>query len=355
MAKKPYSRAYRKGVYTAHLRRIEQYTASLELLYDKVNADLCRLAVQSGYMGDGMFRFSDYPELNNKAKAVIEGFRKELRSLITDGTVQEWRACNADNDVLVSGFLNAVRFKGSFEKAFPKYYQNNEAALQAFLKRKTDHLSLSDRIWKLGDVHKQNLEDAISIALKKGTSAAGLSREVRKELQEPDKLFRRVRNKRTGLLGLSKPAKEYRPEPGAYRSSFKNAMRLTRTVINNSYREAEQERWKQLDFITGYEVKRTRYRPFDCPLCDSLAGIYPKNFVFIGWHPQCLCYTIPILCSDEEFWNSMETDTPIRESVTEVPKGYKDWISSHRDQIMAAEKRGTLPWFLKDNDYKSFL
>lgn len=355
MAIKSNTRSYRKGIYTKHLRRIQQYTASIEALYEAVNAELIKLALQTGYTGaSSLFRFSDYPEINKKANEVIASFRTDLRSLLTGGIQHEWQLCNEDNNALATDFLRAVGFKGAVEKAFPQYYKSNEAALQAFLRRKTDNLNLSDRIWKLGKVHKQNIEDALSVALKKGTSAAQLSRNIRKELLDPDRLFRRVRDK-AGNLKLSLPASRYHPAPGAYRSSYKNAMRLTRTVINNSYREAEQERWRQFDFVKGYEVKRTQFSPFDCPLCDSLAGIYPKSFVFTGWHPQCMCYTIPVLCTDDEFWNSVETGEEIRSDDVTINEGYKKWVADHGEKIIEAEKRGTLPWFLKDNDYKSYL
>ena len=58
-----------------------------------------------------------------------------------------------------------------------------------------------------------------------------LSRDVRRYLRNPDKLFRRVRDKH-GNLRLSKAAKAYHPGRGVYRSSYRNALRLTATENN---------------------------------------------------------------------------------------------------------------------------
>lgn len=46
-----------------------------------------------------------------------------------------------------------------------------------------------------------------------------------------ERLYRRVRGA-DGKLHLSKAAKAYHPSQGVYRSSYKNAMRLTRTECN---------------------------------------------------------------------------------------------------------------------------
>ena len=76
-------------------------------------------------------------------------------------------------------------------------------------------------------------------------------------MNEPDRLYRRVRDK-GGNLRLSKAAKMYHPGQGVYRSSAKNAQRLTRTEINMAYRESEYLRWQQLDFIVGIRVMLSR-------------------------------------------------------------------------------------------------
>lgn len=40
-------------------------------------------------------------------------------------------------------------------------------------------------------------------------------------------------------------------------------------------------------------------KPFH-DICDELAGKYPKDFKFTGWHPQCRCFVTTILKTKEE-------------------------------------------------------
>ena len=86
-------------------------------------------------------------------------------------------------------------------------------------------------------------------------------------------------------------------------------MRLARTETNMAYRTADQERWQRLDFVIGYRVVLSDNHP-EPDICNDLSakrgekgnrGVYPKDFVFKGWHPQCRCYVVPILADDKEF------------------------------------------------------
>jgi len=173
-----------------------------------------------------------------------------------------------------------------------------------------------------------------------------LSQDVRSYLNEPDKLYRRVRNK-YGNLKLSKNAARYKPGAGQYRSSYKNAMRLTRTETAMAYRKAEHLRWQSLDFILGYEVKRS-HKMFPCDLCDSLQGKYPKDFVFTGWHPQCMCYTVPILMNYNDFWDTMDSDGIDKSKyISNTPSGFNKWVSNNQERIEKAP-----PYFITENRIK---
>ena len=134
-----------------------------------------------------------------------------------------------------------------------RYQARNLEALSAFQKRKENGLNLSQRVWKYAEELKDAMELGIDVGLGEGKSAQQLSRDLRQYLNEPDRLYRRVRDK-GGNLRLSKAAKMYHPGQGVYRSSAKNAQRLTRTEINMAYRESEYLRWQQLDFIVGIRV-----------------------------------------------------------------------------------------------------
>ena len=61
-----------------------------------------------------------------------------------------------------------------------------------------------------------------------------------------------------------------------------------------------------------------------------------------------MCYCIPILKTEDEFWLLDEDEKSVNE-VTDVPKGFVDWVKDNAERINAAEKHGSLPYFIADN------
>ena len=211
-------------------------------------------------------------------------------------------------------------------------------------------MDLSDRVWKLTQQYKEGLELALSVGLSEGKSAKDLSKDVRTYLREPAKLFRKVRDLE-GNLNLSKPAKLYNPGAGVYRSSYKNAIRLTGTEINMAYRSADFIRWNQLKFVVGIQVKLSdnhtikdpktgKPRPF-IDICDKLQGKYPKTFEFKGWHPNCRCFAIPILKTDDEFYGKTKES---KNEVKELPDNFKTWHQDNQERMKNAK---SLPYFFE--------
>ena len=189
----------------------------------------------------------------------------------------------------------------------------------------------------------QHIETSLAEGLAEGRSAAELSRTIRQDLREPERLYRRVRDK-NGILQLSKPAKAYHPGAGVYRSSYKNALRLTRTEINVSYAEADFERWQRLDFVIGYEVRLSNNHtcnghPFT-DICDELAGKYPKWFKFTKWHPQCRCVCLAIF-----------DDDPGAGEVRDVPPNFKQWVTDNQTRLDRSIKKGTAPYWQTHLDF----
>ena len=70
------------------------------------------------------------------------------------------------------------------------------------------------------------------------------------------------------------------------------------------------------------------------------------------WGSNCRCYKIPILKTEEEFWawdGRSEASTESVNEVKDVPDSFKKWVLDNQRRIDNAKKRGTLPYFLKDN------
>ncbi|AUD00954.1 ADP-ribosyltransferase [Spirosoma pollinicola] len=331
-----------------HFARTEEYSHRVELIYRSILKEAARLAIELKVDPDKAFSFSSFPATAQRVNALMKSLSNQLLVTIQNGQTNEWNLANDKNDTLV-GTLSHI---GLSQDTLSHYMGRNLEALSAFQTRKTNGLNLSDRVVKYTGQFKRELEMGIDVGLGKGISADQLSRDLRANLKEPDRLFRRVRSKH-GSLVLCKHAQAYHPGSGVYRSSYKNMMRLTRTEINTAYREADFQRWQSLDFVVGIEVRRSN-NPYDCDICGPLAGKYPKEFKFIGWHPQCRCHAVSILASPEEMRLLNKQilagqDPSGFESVNQVsatPAGFDAWVQTNRDKLINAVK---LPFFLSDN------
>lgn len=331
-----------RKAYTAHYARIERYIALIDTIFEKVGKKSATLARSVNHNGEKLFAFKNYPKIKSSFDELMQTMASDIQAVIINGITAEWSESNLKNDELTRSILGKkLSEKAISSDKYKRYFQGNSDALKAFLTRKDSGMNLSSRVWNMTQKYKNDLELALSVGLSEGKSAAELSRDIRAYLNEPSKLFRRVRNQ-YGELALSKSAKSYHPGEGVYRSSFKNALRLARTEINMAYRTADHVRWQQLDFVVGYEVKRSG-RGYSCSVCEALAGKYPKWFKFVAWHPNCRCYVIPILMTDAEFWD--EADSSVNE-VVDVPPGFKRWCSDN----MKREKTATsVPYWVRDN------
>lgn len=269
----------------AHIQRVAKYQQMLERFFDDATSEFCKLFGKAKYDDSSQFFFEDYPTLKKKADSVVNSLSSSIYNVILTGTSAEWKKSNEITDQMVIDLFKSrgVDIDKIKNSDVVDLFNNHDKALDAFQKRKINGLSLSDKVWNMAEYHR--LETQLALSIESGDSAAELARKVKKCLNEPDKLFRRVRDK-YGELKLSKNAKAYHPGAGAYRSSVRNAQRLARTEINMAYREAEMQRYQDLDFIVGFEVKRSTH-PYPCDICESHKGKYPKDFKFNGWHPNC--------------------------------------------------------------------
>lgn len=265
-----------------HFMRIEAYTRKIQQLYLSAIREAATISEGVKFDDSKPFSFDHYPKTRQRIDKLIAGLNSQMFSSIQDMTHDEWLAASYKSDALVDYIAGKTKLPTSL---LEKYKSRNLEALSSFQQRKINGLNLSDRVWNYTNQFKGELELGFDIGLGEGKSAAELSRDLRSYLNDPDKLFRRVRDKH-GNLVLSKNAQKYSPGDGVYRSSYKNAMRLTRTEVNMAYRASDYERNQQLDFVVGFEVRRSNHI-FSCPVCESLKGKYPKTFKFVGWHPQC--------------------------------------------------------------------
>lgn len=232
-------------------------------------------------------------------------------------------------------------------------------ALNAFINRVDNGMNLSKRVWNYVENYKQQLEVCLTVGIGTGKTAQELSKDVRQFLNRPNDYYRRFwygtdGNKRVKWKKAYKDEQEHlhfrdvtqeemKVGRGVYRSAYKNALRLTGTEINMAYRNADSVLWNSRDDIIGIKVQISNHANYKQrkkgeeghkpDICDELAGIYPREFIFEGWHPNCHCIATPVFIPSSEqkayqqaFLKGERYVSPSR--ITDCPQGFKDYINT---------------------------
>ena len=322
-------------------KRIAKYVMLVESIYEDVNLEAAKIVGITDFTidSDRPFMWSDYPQTRKRIRDLQERFVEDIGAVIYSGTSEEWKNSNEVQDLLANKVLQTYGATIGKEK-YEILYQPNNDALKAFQQRKDKGFTISDKLWNQSTLYKQELEEAISCAIQKGTSAITLSKQISKYLLDFPQLQKDYKER----FGKASRAMDCE-----YRS-----IRLAASEINMAYRQAENLRWQQMDFVVGYEIKLSNNHtcngnPFQ-DICDILAGKYPKDFQWTSWHPLCRCYKIPILKTEEEFWEwdgRNEATTASVNEVKDVPDAFKKWIN---ENIQRAKSWDSAPYFIRDND-----
>ena len=337
---------YAAGIFN----RTERYANQVRRHFEAAVEQLLDISASMDLAEGDVFSFSANHRLSEEANNILRNLYANVYQDIRGGIASEWRFANLSADALVKSIFG----KMAESDHFARYFMRNQDAMDAFFSRTSAYggLNLSQRIWNYTGQFKDEMELALSVSMGRGESASTISRRVRGYLREPDRLFRRVRDEKDNRR-LSKKAAAYHPGRGVYRSSYKNAMRLTRTETNMAYRTADHLRWQQMDFVIGIEIRTSNHHPAP-DICDDLKGRYPKDFKFVGWHPQCRCFAVPILSDLDDMlkWGravldgTASIDDYSPEQITDMPKAFNNWVKDNAERITTAEYQ---PYFIRDN------
>ena len=322
-------------------KRLAKYVMLVESIYEDLNLEAAKIVGITDFTidSDRPFMWSDYPQTRKRIRDLQERFVEDIGAVIYSGTSEEWKNSNEVQDLLANKVLQTYGATIGKEK-YEILYQPNNDALKAFQQRKDKGFTISDKLWNQSTLYKQELEEAISCAIQKGTSAITLSKQISKYLLDFPQLQKDYKER----FGKASRAMDCE-----YRS-----IRLAASEINMAYRQAENLRWQQMDFVVGYEIKLSNnhtcnLNPFQV-ICYILSGKYPKDFQWTSWHPLCRCYKIPILKTEEEFWEwdgRNEATTASVNEVKDVPDAFKKWIN---ENIQRAKSWDSAPYFIRDND-----
>lgn len=358
------------------LRYLAKKDKEIEKLYNKLIYQLSKVSLNVTKIREGaFFSFDDYPELKEKVDDVLNSYSKEQQDTIINGMKgminQSFKANNA-------------AFKGFSLYSNTALTEMRKTAAEAFIQSRMkpeEGLSLSQKVWNYTRQAKAEFEAGMSEiledGLESGISAEELGRKLRDKLKHPDMVYKRYHLKKMTAKG-KKDVVEWRRKVvnsegrvryvkedlekvgrGVYRSSRKNALRLTATEINMAYRYADYVRWNSEPFVIGFRIQLSgnhtlNGKPF-YDMCDELVGVYPKTFRWSGWHPRCRCIATAVLVDEKE----MEKIADLSEEdyrnyrspnlVKKMPKTYDEYVKKEKDRILASMDRGTTPYWVRDN------
>ena len=358
-------------------KRTEGYAAKVRTIYQGALSKIINLVKDVELEEGKPFSFSEYG-LSDDVTPIFRSMYSETYQAIRGGIGKEWLMANENNDALVKSIFGASSIE---DHHFARFFMRNMEAMDAFFARKTgeEGLDLSQKVWKYTGMYKNELEMSLDLAIGEGTPANQLASKIKQYLNDPDRFYRRFRIKigekddgspiwgykwkrrvfdseSGGYKWIDDNPKNYHPGRGVYRSSARNAQRLARTETNIAYRTADYTRWQQLPFVIGVEIKLSNNHP-EPDICNDLKGIYPKDFKWTGWHPNCRCYMVPVLAGKEDVSNMVDKILDGEDpgtvhpggSVDEMPDQFQDWIKANEERYKQAEQNGTLPYFIRDN------
>lgn len=321
---------------------------------------------------DALFNFDNFPQLKARLNDIFNDYYQNsllcYKNGITDGVALAY-----NHDEMVIGGYSVLT-----DKAI-RVARDTAAATFISNRLKTKNgLNLAQLVWNYCQQTKSEFEMAmnntIADGIKKGTSAEEVGKSIRKYLNDPDMMYRRYHTIKVLKNGKKKDVVTWRrrriidgkvrfiEEPlekvgmGVYRSARKNALRVARTEINSAYHKARNERWQNEPFVIGQYIHVSPQHNID-DICNDLEGRYPKDYVWISWHPQCICTSDPITIQGEEkkeFYKRLMAGEDMSNyvspfAVLTMPEKYNQYIKDNSEAIVKAGMRGKLAWHLQDN------
>lgn len=321
---------------------------------------------------DALFNFDNFPQLKARLNDIFNDYYQNsllcYKSGITDGVALAY-----NHDEMVIGGYSVLT-----DKAIRVARDTAAATFIANRLKTKNGLNLAQIIWNYCQQTKSEFEMAMSNTIadgiKKGSSAEEVGKSIRKYLNDPDMMYRRYHTIKVQKNGKKKDVVTWRrrriidgkvrfiEEPlekvgmGVYRSARKNALRVARTEINSAYHKARNERWQNEPFVIGQYIHVSPQHNID-DICNDLEGRYPKDYVWISWHSQCICTSDPITIQGEEkkeFYKRLMAGEDMSNyvspfAVLTMPEKYNQYIKDNSEAIVKAGMRGKLAWHLQDN------
>lgn len=321
---------------------------------------------------DALFNFDNFPQLKARLNDIFNDYYQNSLLCYKSGITDSVALAYNHDEMVIGGYsvLTDKAIRVARDTAAATFISNR-------LKTKNG-LNLAQIVWNYCQQTKSEFEMAMSNTIadgiKQGSSAEEVGKSIRKYLNDPDMMYRRYHTIKVQKNGKKKDVVTWRrrriidgkvrfvEEPlekvgmGVYRSARKNALRVARTEINSAYHKARNERWQNEPFVIGQYIHVSPQHNID-DICNDLEGRYPKDYIWISWHAQCICTSDPITIQGEEkkaFYKRLMAGEDMSNyvspfAVLTMPEKYNQYIKDNSEAIVKAGMRGKLAWHLQDN------
>lgn len=264
--------------------------------------------------------------IKRQVMAQLKQLVREEKLLGEQGAEKAWNLAVQKNNIIARQYITGATIPVALAKSM---FANNQAALVSYLKNTS---KISERVLNYTGLYQQQIENYLSSGIIQGKSAREIATALKAIAQDPMAAFKAMKKLHPeAILEMPKPGQ------GVYQSVYKNLLRLARTEINISFRLSDYEKRKEAPFVVGFEVHLSAAHPVT-DICDAMEGSYPVEFIFCGWHPNCLCYTTDILADKDEFKAWVKRGMPnepiqSQKSVTRIPLAAERYVLTHHQKL----------------------
>lgn len=282
---------YAKYLARARKQFIQGHAATLKQVEEVYTRTAAQIAKDISRVTPGTLRHSHLVALQSALDARARSMSKDVLAAAHQGI---WRSSQAASTGVVN--IASQQLAGVFERKNIKslFAAVNERATLAMLARtRQDGLKISDRVWRTSEVARNNITRIIEDAVARGQDARTTARQVQRYLQPGVWTAHKAETRRR--LGVSKDV------------SYE-AMRLTRTEMNNAFHEGMIAANYNNPAYTGilWRLSPAHVVPDICTdmardLSFGVPGFYPKGLEPVRPHPQCMCAPIPAYEDLEQF------------------------------------------------------
>lgn len=276
--------------------------------------------------------------IQDKISTILDTLTSRIGLEIKKGAVKSWALSEQKFELVEQSAFGGDKpptknltvsddMEANFSRIKKAFGTGSETAARQFIKKE---LRTSSRVWKKSA--NKFIKETLTDGIKTGKSARELSKDLRNAT---------LTTRKGGMKNAGQ---------GVYKDPKKNAFRLAAHEINKAYRSNDNRHYAESWWIIGKKIQ-VAHKDREIDMCDSLVGIYPKDYVFVGWHIRCMCYETPIIVSDKDNeamirYQLGKGPKPNIKNINTIPPEAKAWIKANKKRM---EGWKNTPEWLTDN------